>query len=130
MRKLFLAVCAAVLVGPVVGVLAPAAHEVSGLAAAELAARAVAQNSSPAPVLVKEFPAHAPRSASLVSGSPSPVLVKEFPAHAPAASGPSPVSAGPSPAGSPRPPTLGGPFQLVWSTNFPVAAPLDRKSVV
>ena len=129
MRKLFLAVCAAVLVGPVVGVLAPAAHEVSGLAAAELAARAVAQNSSPAPVLVKEFPAHAPRStspvgASLVSGSPSPVLVKEFPAHAPAASGPSPVSAGPSPAGSPRPPTLGGPFQLVWSTNFPVAAPL------
>ena len=118
MRKLFVAVCAAVLVGPAVFVVAPAVHHADGLAV-QLAARAVSLNSSPAPVLVKEFPAHAP-----LSGSPSPVLVKEFPAHAPTTSPPSPVSTEPSPAGSPPPPTLGGPFRLAWSTNFPVAAPL------
>jgi hypothetical protein len=123
MRKLFLGVCAAVLVGPAVYLAAPAAHAADGLAV-HLVGRAVSLHSSPAPVLVKEFPAHAPRSAGTVGGSPAPVLVKEFPAHAPATSGLSPVSTAPSPAGSPPPPTLGGPFQLAWSTNFPVAAPL------
>jgi hypothetical protein len=118
MRKLFLAVCAAVLVGPAVFVVAPAAHDADGLAV-QLAARAVSLNSSPAPILVKEFPAHAP-----LSGSPSPVLVKEFPAHAPATGRPSPVSTDPSSAGSPPPATQSGPFHLVWSTNFPVSAPL------
>jgi Glycosyl hydrolases family 16 len=121
MRKLFFAVVAAALFGPVIGVLAPPAPEAHG-PAAMLAARTVPQNHTPAPVLVKEFPAQAP-----VAGSSPPVLVKEFPARGPASTTPSPTSQ-PSP-GEPSPvtvpsPTANGPWKLVWSTDFPVNAPL------
>ncbi len=119
MRKLFFAVLAAVLLGPVVCVLAPAAHDVNG-PAVMLAAQAVMENQTPAPVLVKEFAAQAP-----AGSSSAPVLVKEFPAHAPGSSRPSPMSQ-PSP-GEPSPPAptpaTGGPFRLAWSSNFTRNAP-------
>ena len=102
MRKLFFAVLAAVLLGPVVCVLAPAAHDAHG-PALMLAARAVPENRTPAPVLVKQFPALAP-----------------------AGSRPSPMSQ-PSPSEpSPSQPSLAsrGPWKLVWSTHFPASAPL------
>jgi hypothetical protein len=117
MRKLFLAACAAILLGPAVCVLAPA-HDAHGQAV-QLAARAVPLDELPAPVLLKEFPASAPPTSS-----PSPVLLKEFPARAPVDSSPSPVSSSPSPASPQPPPTSSGPWQLAWSTDFPVAAPL------
>jgi len=122
MRKLFFAVVAAVLLGPVVCVLAPAARDVNA-PAVMLAAQAVMDNGTPAPVLVKEFPAQAP-----VASSSSPVLVKEFPAHAPGSSTPSPMSqpspSEPAPPSAASTPDTGGPFKLVWSTDFATSAPL------
>jgi hypothetical protein len=119
MRKLFFAVVAAVLLGPVVGVLAPVAHDVNG-SAVMLAAQTVMEGQTPAPVLVKEFPAQAP-----ADRSSSPVLLKEFPAHGPASSTPSPTSQpSPSEPVTVPSPTANGPWKLVWSTDFPVNAPL------
>jgi hypothetical protein len=120
MRKLVLAVTAAVLFGPVVGVLAPVAHDVNG-PAVMLAAQIAMGDQTPAPVLVKEFPAQGP-----ADRSSSPVLLKEFPARGPAST-PSPASqpspSQPSPVTVPSP-TANGPWKLVWSTDFPDNAPL------
>src|ERR1700742_874897 len=112
MRKLVLAVTAAMLFGPVVGVLAPVAHDVNG-PAVMLAAQIAMENQTPAPVLVKEFPAQAPADRR----SPPVRLTKSL-ACAPAgtpppASQPSPSQRSPVTVPSP---TANGPWKLVWST--------------